>query len=373
MIQAAKKMKRITIKKIHLYRRVIFFCTLITIFLLVWTIVDPPLRREQISLEPDLQNDRGETIVKVTFYCESEKYDLIWRYTSLGWQCVLMISATVLAFQTRNIRRDLNESRTLGMMIYSHFVFIILRCVTYILEGSIERNILEACRSLIYSLDVLVALNIYFTPKMIRVIKDKYFRKENDARSANQSGGKRRSIQISGISIDESSQIDFSQRFNPSRRSILQSNMNAGSSRKSNGGDFPLSSLHEGYASNFSNYSEEDSARYESGDSSYGGGKNSNYYFDSDESTRPRMRRGGRRHATRKDDEANNNGPAVMSAFLQEVEEEVDVDNVSLSSLQRILGGGHTSEANTKAGKKAEPEAVTLETAELDMVSSTSS
>ena len=114
MMRAAKRMKRITLDQRQLHCTVLFFCVLVSIMLTVWTAVDPSKRTADVTLHPDRQTEQGETIVTITHFCASEKNDAVWRYLSLGWQAVLLLCATVLAFQTRNIRKDLNESHTLG-------------------------------------------------------------------------------------------------------------------------------------------------------------------------------------------------------------------------------------------------------------------
>ncbi|CAB9505194.1 Gamma-aminobutyric acid (GABA) B receptor [Seminavis robusta] len=183
MMQAAKRMKRITLQVRQLYGTVLLCCVAAVLLLSIWTAVDPSQRTKDITLHPDRITEHGETIVTVTHFCASE--NTVWRYTSMIWQLILLLCATILAIQTRNIRQDLNESHTLGVMIYSQFVFVVLRSITFVLEtvsvdgaASISRSTLEALRSLILSLDVFVALNIYFTPKlwMLYHHDDDYFK-----------------------------------------------------------------------------------------------------------------------------------------------------------------------------------------------------
>lgn len=114
MMRAAKKMKRIKVDQKNLHMTVLFFCVLVTICLTIWTAIDPAVLNSQIKLHPNRQTDDGDTVVTVTYFCAAEKNAELWRYMSLCWQVVLLLCATVLAFQTRNIRKDLNESHTLG-------------------------------------------------------------------------------------------------------------------------------------------------------------------------------------------------------------------------------------------------------------------
>jgi len=182
MMQAAKRMRRVTLNRQQLYGTLLILALLAAVYLAVWTGVDPSKRSDQIILQPDRVTENGETVVTVTYFCASENYDNLWRYLSVGWQLVLLFSATMLAVQTRKTRKNLNESSSLGILIYSHFFFVILRCITFVLEdqgdGVTARNTLEGFRSLIFSVDVFVALNIYFTPKIYSLFKndDEHFK-----------------------------------------------------------------------------------------------------------------------------------------------------------------------------------------------------
>ncbi|KAL3931691.1 MAG: hypothetical protein SGBAC_011194 [Bacillariaceae sp.] len=61
---------------------------------------------------------------------------------------------------------EFNESKSLGMMIYSHFVFSILRfIVSVVFEDDVYTNSLAS--SYLLSLDLIVAVTIYLLPKML--------------------------------------------------------------------------------------------------------------------------------------------------------------------------------------------------------------
>lgn len=185
MMQAARKMRRVTLQRRQLYGTVFAAAFVASILLSIWTAVNPSKRLDQITLHPDRVTEQGETVVTVTYFCASESNSNLWIYLSLAWQLILLLCATVLSVQTRKTRKDLNESSALGVLIYSHFFFVILRCITFVLQGSgedgnetVALNTLEGLRSLIFSADVFVALNIYFTPKMYGLFKhdDEHFK-----------------------------------------------------------------------------------------------------------------------------------------------------------------------------------------------------
>ena len=68
--------------------------------------------------------------------------------------------------QTRKFAEDFNESRTLAFLIYSHFIFALLRVASFGLSGSVSEVILSNLRSIVYSMDTIATILIYFVPKL---------------------------------------------------------------------------------------------------------------------------------------------------------------------------------------------------------------
>ena len=112
-------------------------------------------------------DDKGYTISDVTLFCSSES--ATWEYIAVGWNTLLLLCATVLAFQTRTLQKDFNESQTLAFLIYSHFVFVVLRLITVILQewSGTTRGVekLIGLRSFVFSIDTIATILIYFVPK----------------------------------------------------------------------------------------------------------------------------------------------------------------------------------------------------------------
>jgi len=164
MMEAARRMRRVEIHRNSLYIGVASITVLVAVYLSVWTILDPSQRTAEYELT-DSSTEVGERIVAVYYYCSSDS--LTWEYVAAGWNLVLLLGATVLAFQTRNIIKTYNESRTLGVLIYSHFLFVILRCCTFLLSGHLNGITLGHIRTLLFSVDQIAACLIYFLPKLI--------------------------------------------------------------------------------------------------------------------------------------------------------------------------------------------------------------
>ena len=192
LMTAANRLRHVKTSRSSLFGAVacVMFC--IILFLVVWTIVDPPRKiaeydlsdvpprelapEEDVDASESLESWLAEVEVRKFFYCDSESN--VWRIVSVGWNLVLLLCASVLAFQSRNVRSQFNESRSLAMLIYSHFVFVLLRTTVYFFLPSIDRSTLAKYESLILSCDTIALIVIYFFPK---------FSKPNQATSSDRS------------------------------------------------------------------------------------------------------------------------------------------------------------------------------------------
>jgi hypothetical protein len=131
-------------------------------FLSTWSVIDPPVDKELRVLE----NEAGE-VVSVTTRCDSER--AVWNLVSLGWTTLLLLLVSTLAYQSRKTVQEFNESKSLGTMVYSHFLFMIMRIIVHFLTEaeSLQPNVSAALLSLNYSFDILFALIIYLIPKVM--------------------------------------------------------------------------------------------------------------------------------------------------------------------------------------------------------------
>ena len=165
LMSAAKKMKRIVLRSSQLYGSVALMVVFYIIFLILWTAMDTPHREGEFTLTDDT-TENGEYIVTVSYFCSSNSD--IWRYLAVVWHCMLLVCATVLAFQTRNLQAGFSETHVLALMVYSHFVFVLLRVFSYLLESSLSESLIANVRSLIYSTDAIFAICVYFVPKLLK-------------------------------------------------------------------------------------------------------------------------------------------------------------------------------------------------------------
>lgn len=170
LMTSAQRFERVKLSRRSLHGAVALVGLAVCIVLAVWSATDPPRQVAEHSMSDDL-SPPGERlfdawIVDRELYCSSGESDA-WEFAGLGWNTLLLLAASVLAFQTRNLKEDFNESRTLAFLIYSHAIFVVLRISTYLLPSdSFEGSTLRFMRGLLYAVDQIAACLIYFLPKL---------------------------------------------------------------------------------------------------------------------------------------------------------------------------------------------------------------
>jgi len=178
--RSGRRMHQVNEKRLN--GAVLLIAIVVSIGLMLWTFVDPPSKNFEVVVTDDLIVETGEFIVERTNFCKSE--GVFWNYVAVSWQLLLLLAASVLAFQSRKISQlveDVNETRTLAMMIYSHFLFISLRLVSFLYESrssfsfaedevasDVSRSQFAAARSIIFAADTIATLSIYFAPKFFK-------------------------------------------------------------------------------------------------------------------------------------------------------------------------------------------------------------
>lgn len=164
LVSAAKKMRHAVMSRKKLYGIVSGLSFVMVIFLLCWTTIDPPRKDYEYELTK-VKTNESETIVESTCFCKSNSG--AWRYTSIASHFGMLLMATIQTILVRKVRKEINESRTLGIMIYSHLMFLCARIMTLFLEDSLNRSSVARLRSILYSLDSIAVVTIYFLPKFL--------------------------------------------------------------------------------------------------------------------------------------------------------------------------------------------------------------
>ena len=162
LMQAAKRMRRIVLGRSLLFGIVGALTGLVVIYMTIWTIFDPPEKEGEYELT-NSRTAQGETIVSVTYYCASSSR--VWMLVAVGVQGLLLLCASVLAFMTRKMRKDINEANTIAFLIYWNFVCVLLRIILFLLHDKVDAAKLNRSLSMIISLDSFATIIIYFVPK----------------------------------------------------------------------------------------------------------------------------------------------------------------------------------------------------------------
>ncbi|CAB9514883.1 unknown protein [Seminavis robusta] len=164
-MSVGKKMRRSRLDRRYLFGVMATICTLVVIFLILWSsLQDTPKVMQEYELT-ETKNEEGETIVWVLDVCGSESS--AWVIISVGWNALLLLCTTTLAVQMRKVGMEgFRETGTLALLVYSHSVFVVLRLFTYLLPSVMKEYFLSYCRSFLFSVDTLSTLVIYFIPKL---------------------------------------------------------------------------------------------------------------------------------------------------------------------------------------------------------------
>jgi len=166
--QETRRMIRTTIRPKMLYKATGVIMGLVSLYLLIWTFVDPYTLQTDKELTSFVNEDGGK-IVQITYFCASSSSS--WSIISFSYQFLLLVAATVLAFQNQNADTMFNESFRLALVIYSHFLFTLLRAILWIFRTKLEDHyVVSIASSFLLSLDALAGLGIYFLPKVKAVI-----------------------------------------------------------------------------------------------------------------------------------------------------------------------------------------------------------
>lgn len=156
LIQSSKKMQRISINPQSLLLRVVLWMSLIIVFLVVWTVYDPPASVEFRSI-----NENDLTIVSIDRECLSDA--IFWEVVQNCLHALLLLICAIFAFQSRHTVSVVNDSRVLAQLVYSHFLFMILRLMVtaFDLLDVFHSSLVSTLASFNHSFDTLFAMGIY--------------------------------------------------------------------------------------------------------------------------------------------------------------------------------------------------------------------
>ena len=90
LMNAARRMRRIKLRRSQLFGAVAILSFIAVIFLTAWTIVDPP-RNQTSYMLTDTTTEDGATVVLMDYYCEFSERFVGWKFISIGVQIFLLI------------------------------------------------------------------------------------------------------------------------------------------------------------------------------------------------------------------------------------------------------------------------------------------
>jgi len=193
----------------------------VIIFLTVWTVLDAPSKRETYLIE---QSNLHQ--IQIFDGCQSDSQ--LWLVTSFAWEAVLLVTATILTFQSRDVIEDLSNTQGLAFMVYSHFLFLVVRILVLTLQmASIFKPPLAGkVISLCLSIDTISSTLVYFGPKFIAAHKETTDQGKPVTRVIKKGNGGGRRI-ISGLNLPPGDLPDMISRSSMiSRASIISQTKN---------------------------------------------------------------------------------------------------------------------------------------------------
>mmetsp|Transcript_33762 Transcript_33762/g.64289 ORF Transcript_33762/g.64289 Transcript_33762/m.64289 type:complete len:565 (-) Transcript_33762:721-2415(-) len=165
--QAARRMKRVTIRPKSLYKVAGVINGLVALYLLIWTVFDPRTLRTTMELTSDVNEDEHQIVLMID---ECASQSSAWIIATYVYQFLLLVAASVLAYQNQKADSRFVESFRLALVIYSHFLFTLLRALVWVLRTNLHQYTASVAVSFLLSLDAFACLGIYFLPKIKEVI-----------------------------------------------------------------------------------------------------------------------------------------------------------------------------------------------------------
>ena len=128
LASSGKQMHRVRLRTTKMFGAVATMMCLVGSFLVAWTITDPPQKGTHYQLTGQV-TAQNETVVTTSESCRSGS-DL-WFIVSLCWQALLLFPSMVVAFVASRVVEDMNDTKTMALVLYTQAAFLILRGVGF--------------------------------------------------------------------------------------------------------------------------------------------------------------------------------------------------------------------------------------------------
>ncbi|XP_029189059.2 gamma-aminobutyric acid type B receptor subunit 2-like isoform X5 [Acropora millepora] len=173
---AAKTLKKLAIKDLHLLGIVAGLLAVDVIVLSCWIAVDP-LEAKELKFEELSRKEQDAIFIPALFHCTC-KYKSYFLASLFAYKGLLLLFGLFLAWETRHVSIPaLNDSKYIGMSVYNVFVLATIGVIVSIaLDGSKYYEAPYAISSLCLIVCTTVTLLLVFVPKI-----HQFFMKDDNA------------------------------------------------------------------------------------------------------------------------------------------------------------------------------------------------
>ncbi|CAB9499000.1 Receptor-type guanylate cyclase gcy [Seminavis robusta] len=158
-----KRMQRVRVKSIELYKYVLAFAVLVAVYLFVWTYVDPPVKTYEYELTNHVTPE-GDSVIESYDYCGAE-YDYYWLFIAMACRGLVLLSGTMIGFLALRVKDDRNDSRAIFVTLVVQLVVLVLQFVVCVILFESKRSDLMGYSSILHSLNAITPIAIYILPK----------------------------------------------------------------------------------------------------------------------------------------------------------------------------------------------------------------
>ena len=219
--------RRIWIDSKKLKKQIILFIVPGLVYLIVWTALDMPKQTESLTLD----HSGNANIVNLDRNCSSAS--VIWNIISYVWQFLLLLSSSVLSFFSRDVEDQNKEIKFIGLLVYSHLMFLIFRIIVWrlSLNGSIRGTTGSSIESISLSLDVIIGVVIYFGSKFYAIMVEN---KSNSVYRGGLASAIYQPSDLSGVAQLRKARVSVIKTKSSLKKSIVKSYRSVTSRRSSN-------------------------------------------------------------------------------------------------------------------------------------------
>lgn len=151
VFRKATQMKKTNLTPFYILRVLSMFVGIEVVFMLIWTFVDPPK-----AGYADLLDNRKE------WQCTNSKNSNVFWVVFLAIKGAWLVFGAILAFMTRNIVKEYNESKSIAYAIYNDIVLIIIAIPLALTLKEVPRGVVVVETAIIFISFTFTLLLLFF-------------------------------------------------------------------------------------------------------------------------------------------------------------------------------------------------------------------